>query len=118
MSAEKKGTGLEPNVAGLLCYLFAWVSGLIFFIIEEKDEFVRFHAMQSILLFGAFAVLWFIGLIFMWVPVVNVLMWIIWSIVWIIGFVLWIVLMVKAYQGERFKLPIVGDMAAKYSKPK
>jgi uncharacterized membrane protein len=117
MSAEKKGTGLEPNVAGLLCYLVGWITGLIFFLIEEKDEFVRFHAMQSIIVFGA-------------ITVVNILLYILWlipvvgwifgallaSILWVLAVVLWIILMIKAYQGERFKLPIAGNIAEKNSK--
>ncbi|MQY55153.1 MAG: hypothetical protein GH156_01060, partial [Dehalococcoidia bacterium] len=50
MSEEKKsGTGIEPNIAGLLCYVLGWVTGLVFFLIEKDDEFVRFHAMQSII---------------------------------------------------------------------
>ncbi len=46
-------TSLEPNVAGLLCYLAAWITGLIFILIEKENKFVRFHAMQSIVTFGA-----------------------------------------------------------------
>lgn len=110
MSADK-GTGLEPNVAGLLCYLFGWISGLIFFLIE-KDDFVRFHAMQSIITFGAITVLSIIfGILFL-VPFVGAILG---AILWIGTIILWILLMVKAYQGERFKLPVIGDLAEKYS---
>ena len=110
MSADK-GTGLEPNVAGLLCYLFGWVSGLIFFLIE-KDSFVRFHAMQSIIFSAAVCVLSIIfGILFM-VPFVG---WILFTILWIGTLIIWILLMVKAYQGERWKLPVIGDLAEKYS---
>ena len=115
MSTGGKGTGLEPNVAGLLCYLVGWITGLIFYLIEEKDEFVRFHAMQSIIFFGAVAVFSIVfGILFL-VPFVG---WILFTILWIGTIVLWILLMVKAYQGERFKLPIAGDLAEKYSKAK
>ena len=115
MSTGGKGTGLEPNVAGLLCYLVGWITGLIFYLIEEKDEFVRFHAMQSIIVFGAVAVFSIVfGILFL-VPFVG---WILFTILWIGTIVLWILLMVKAYQGERFKLPIAGDLAEKYSKAK
>ena len=110
MSADK-GTGLEPNVAGLLCYLFGWVSGLIFFLIE-KDGYVRFHAMQSIIFSAAVCVLSIIfGILFM-VPFVG---WILFTILWIGTLIIWILLMVKAYQGERWKLPVIGDLAEKYS---
>jgi uncharacterized membrane protein len=118
MSA-KKSTSLEPNVAGLLCYLVGWITGLIFFLIEEKDEFVRFHAMQSIIVFGA-------------ISVVNILLYILWvipgvgwifgailaTIMWVLAIVLWIILMVKAYQGERFKVPIAGNLAENITKGK
>ena len=51
-------TSLEPNVAGLLCYLVGWITGLVFILIEKENKFVRFHAMQSIVTFGALTVLW------------------------------------------------------------
>lgn len=97
----KSSTGLEENVAGLLCYLVTWLSGLVFFLIEKDSKFVKFHAMQSIITFGACAILSFI-------PIVQ------WFI-WLLALVLWILLMVKAYKGEKFKLPVIGDLAEKWS---
>jgi uncharacterized membrane protein len=104
---EKTSTDIKPNVAGLLCYLVGWVTGLIFLIIEKESKFVRFHAIQSI---AAYVVLFVIYLIFWFIPIIG---WIINIFVGIAMFVLWIVLMYKAYQGEKFKLPIVGDFAEK-----
>jgi uncharacterized membrane protein len=101
-----KGTGLEPNVAGLLCYVLGWVSGLVFLLLEPKDKFVRFHAIQSIIVFGAINLAYFI--VFR-IPYIWFFGWIFWAF----GFVLWIVLMLKAYRGEKYKLPIAGDIAAK-----
>ena len=112
MSEEKKGTGLEPNIAGLLCYVLGWLTGLIFFLIEEKDEFVRFHAMQSIIVFGAITV---VSIVFGILFIVPFLGPILGGFLWVASVALWIILMVKAYQGERFKLPIAGDLAEKYS---
>jgi uncharacterized membrane protein len=97
----KSSTGLEENVAGLLCYVLGWITGLVFFLIEKDSKFVKFHAMQSIITFGACTILSFI-------PIVN------WFI-GIIALVLWILLMVKAYQGQKFKLPFIGDLAEKWS---
>jgi len=97
----KSSTGLEENVAGLLCYVAGWITGLIFFLIEKDSQFVKFHAMQSIITFGACVILGFI-------PVIG------W-IIWILALVLWILLMVKAYQGQKFKLPLIGDLAEKWS---
>jgi uncharacterized membrane protein/ribosomal protein L40E len=105
-------TSLEPNVAGLLCYLAGWITGLIFILIEKENKFVRFHAMQSIVTFGALTVVWII------LQVLTSILWFFWILdvpVWILSVVLWIILMVKAYQGERFKLPIAGDFAEKNS---
>jgi uncharacterized membrane protein len=107
--ARRKGkseTGLESNVAGLLCYVLGWVSGLVFFLIERKDKFVRFHAIQSMIVFGAINLAYFI--VFR-IPYIWVIGWIFWAF----GVVLWIVLMVRAYQGQKPKMPIAGDIAAK-----
>ncbi|MGD9116627.1 MAG: DUF4870 domain-containing protein [Dehalococcoidia bacterium] len=115
--AEKKGsqgTGLEPNVAGLLCYVLGWVSGIVFLVLE-KDKFVRFHAVQSIIVFGTFSVangvLWSLT----WIPWVGILFIILGSLVGIFAFILWIVLMLKAYNGVKYKMPIAGDIAERNS---
>lgn len=101
---KKTSTGLQENVEGLLCYLGGWITGLIFFLIEKESKFVRFHAVQSI---AVSVVLFVLGFI----PVVNIF-------IWILSVILWILLMVKAYQGKMFKLPIIGNFAEKQvSKP-
>jgi len=105
----KTSTGLEENVAGLLCYVVGWVSGLIFILLENENKFVRFHAMQSIIVFGFFSAM---GIVFGWIPGFSLF---IWPLVGALSFVLWIVLMVKAYQGVMFKLPVTGDLAEKWS---
>ena len=113
MSEEKtSSTGLDSNIGGLLSYVFGWITGLIFFLIEEKDEFVRFHAMQSLIVFGAITVVSIVlGILFM-IPFLGPILG---AFFWIATVVLWIILMVKAYQGERYKLPIAGNLAEKYS---
>ncbi len=108
-------TSLEPNVAGLLCYLAGWITGLIFILIEKENKFVRFHAMQSIVTFGAFTVIWIPLSILAGLDVLRVLFSVLEAVVGILAFVLWIVLMIKAYHGERYKLPIAGDIAEKNS---
>ncbi len=101
-------SGLDPKLAGLLCYGFGWVSGLIFFLMVKDDDYVRFHAMQSILVFGTLNVLSYVS----WsVPVVG---WIVGISIFPVSVILWIILMVKAYQGERYKLPFFGDLAENY----
>lgn len=100
----KSSTGLEENIAGLLCYLGTIVTGIIFFALEKKSSFVKFHAMQSIVLY---VFLWILGLGVGYVPLVG---WLLKALISLTGFILWIVLMVKAYQHEQTKLPIVGDI--------
>ena len=107
----RAGTGLEPNVAGLLCYVFGWITGLIFILIEKENDFVRFHAMQSIVVFGTWAILQILFYIFWLVPFLGVILSTLW---WIFGVVLAIILMIKAYQGERYKVPYAGDFAEKH----
>lgn len=82
-----------------LSYVLGAITGIIFLLIEKQNEYVRFHAAQSTIVFG---ILWAIG----FVPVLN-------FFIWPITLILWVVLMYKAYQGERFALPIIGDLAEK-----
>jgi uncharacterized membrane protein len=103
----KTAAGMNQNVAGLLCYLAGWITGLVFFLIEKENKFVRFHAMQSIITFGALTVLF---MVLGFIPIVG---WIIMPFVGLAQLVLWILLMVKAYNGVYFKLPVIGDLAEK-----
>ncbi len=106
---DKTSTGLTENVAGLLCYVLGWISGVVFILIEQENKFVRFHAIQSIMVFGVLTVA---GIILGWIPVIGELFsW----VISVLGFILWIVLMVKAYQGTKYKLPWAGDFAEKRS---
>jgi uncharacterized membrane protein len=105
---EKTSIGLNENVAGLLCYVLGWVTGIVFLLIEQENKFVRFHALQSIIVFGAITV---IQIIVGWIPVLGaILVW----IIFIIAVIMWIVLMVKAYQGTKYKAPWAGNLAEKW----
>ena len=105
MADENKNTvlGVTENLEGLFCYVFGWVTGLIFLLLEQKNAFVRFHALQSLVTFLA---LFIASVVFGFIPVLGMLVSL---ILWPLGVVLWIVLMVKAYKGERYKLPVIGD---------
>ena len=98
-------TGLKPNVAGLLCYLAGWITGIIFVVIEQENRFVRFHAVQSIIVFGVLTVA--SGML-SWIPFIGGFFG---AAIGILAFICWIVLMVKAYQGESYKFPLAGDIA-------
>lgn len=113
---------LDETVAGALCYVLGFVSGLVFYFLEDDNEFVRFHATQSVFVFGGLFVLgWAIGLlrfVFEFVPYVG---WIFSSLLGLVSvligpvaFVLWIALIYKAYNGERYALPFVGEKAERY----
>jgi len=107
----KTSMGMEPNVAGLLCYVLGWLTGLIFFLMEKENKFVRFHAMQSIVVFGAYTVIGIVLQIITFIPYLGFLFLLLWTLIGITAFVLWIILMVKAYQGQKFKLPWAGNFA-------
>jgi uncharacterized membrane protein len=98
-------SGLEPTVAGALAYLLWFVTGILFFIVEKNNAFVRFHALQSIMLFGG---LFVVMMIFGVIPILGFVLNFLLSIC---AFILWLFLMVKAAQGVAFKLPILGDLA-------
>jgi uncharacterized membrane protein len=102
---DSSTTGLEPNIAGLLCYVAGWISGIIFLVMEKKNQFVRFHAMQSIVTFG---ILTIASIVLSWIPFAGSYFA---FAIGILIFILWIVLMVKAYQGELYKLPAAGNIA-------
>jgi len=106
---EKTSIGLAENIAGLLCYVLGWISGLVFLLLEQENKYVRFHAIQSIIVF---VIIMIIGLILSSIPFVGtVLAW----IVSMVGIVFWIVLMIKAYQGNKYKLPWAGNLAEKWA---
>ncbi len=105
----KTSTGIQPNVAALLSYLVGFITGIVFYLIEKENKFVRFHAMQSIVVFGFFAVC---GIVAGVLPFLKIILL---PLISLIEIVLWIVLMIKAYQGEMFKLPVAGDIAEKNS---
>jgi uncharacterized membrane protein len=112
----KTSMGLEENIAGVLCYVLGWITGIVFLVLEKENKFVRFHAIQSIATFLPLMVIaWILGSILVWAP--FFIGWAIWGIIstliWILVLILWLILMFKAYQGELYKLPIVGDFAEK-----
>jgi len=105
---QKASFGLDENVVSVLCYLIVWITGIIFYLVENDNKVVKFHALQSILTFLPLNILyWILVYIFWWSAITYILS----IILGLIIFILWIVLMIKAYQGEKYKLPIVGDIA-------
>jgi uncharacterized membrane protein len=115
--AASPSEGLQENVAGLLCYVLGWLTGIIFLLIDKRP-WVRFHAAQSIVVFGGLTLIrillgimhgvtgligfGFFGLLFLLIGLVT--------------FVLWIVLMIKAFQHQTWRVPIAADIADGFAK--
>ncbi len=106
----KTSLGLDRNIASLLAYALGWVSGLVVILLEKEDELVRFHAMQSIITFGSLTIASILfGTMFMYFGFFG-------GLINMIGIALWILLMIKAYQGEKFMLPVIGEIAEIWAK--
>jgi uncharacterized membrane protein len=103
-SDERTSMGLRARTAGLLSYLFLWVTGIIFLLLEKENRFVRFHAAQSIILFGGLGIL---QAIFSAIPYLGFIS----GGLGFVVFICWIFMMYTAYKGRYYKLPIVGDYA-------
>jgi uncharacterized membrane protein len=113
MPLASAGTsGLQENVAGLLCYLLGWLTGIIFLLIDKRP-FVRFHAAQSIVVFGALSIIHFVlSIAFLGTGFYGFGVWLlIVRCVDIVGLIAWIVLMITAYQGRMFEVPIAAPIA-------
>ena len=112
--------GMQANTAAGLSYVVGWITGLIFFLGEKQNRFVRFNAMQSILLYAAVTVIYIVlgivggALLFSGLYGIVILLN---SLVGLGAFVLWIILMINAFQGKYLKLPIIGDYAEKFATP-
>ncbi|NJE10289.1 DUF4870 domain-containing protein [Thermococcus sp. MAR1] len=105
---KKTSLGMEENVEGLLAYVLGWLTGIIFLLLEKESDFVRFHAMQSTITFLGLTIL---QIVLGFIPIIGTLLG---ALLWVLGLVLWIVGMLKAYQGERYKFPIVGNLAEEW----
>ena len=135
-SAAKKGTAegvsttkLPPNKAGFLCYVGFWVTGIIFLIIERKNRLVRFHAMQSLVVFGILNIIWGVANNIRWATLgywggyypgrgfypglwvagpTYIAATVVWGIFFAIWWILWAVLMYRTYHGRLYKVPWFG----------
>lgn len=104
--AKNTVLGIDENIEALLCYVLGWLTGIVFLVLEKENQFVRFHAMQSLVVFlGLFVLSFVLG----WIPIIGFLA----VIIFPLGVILWILLMIKAFQGEKYKLPWAGDFAEK-----
>lgn len=125
MENGKTALGLDKNVGGLLCYLpicgISLIYSIIVIVTDKDNRDVRFHAFQSLLIFGATIALGFafgivIGILGYISPTLGGILGLLLQLVWIIAILgAYIMCMIKAYQGQQFKLPVIGDMAEKWA---
>jgi len=102
------------NLVAALSYLLGFITGVVILLIEKDDKFIRFHAMQSVIVFGGlFVINMVIGLIFGSIAVIGILATLVNTLISIGAIIIWIVSMIKAFQGQMFKWPIAGDLAEK-----
>ncbi|SNZ15563.1 Uncharacterized membrane protein [Terribacillus aidingensis] len=105
---KKTSASINPNTAAMLSYVLGLITGIIFFVLEKENEFVRFHALQSILFSACLLV---INIVLGFIPIIGLLV----SLLLVpVSLVFWIILMAKAYQEEYYKLPIIGNMAERF----
>jgi uncharacterized membrane protein len=109
----KTKLGLEENIEAMLCYVLGWITGILFLLLEKESEFVRFHAAQSTVTFLGFTVVSVIIGQLSAIPLIGLMFMIINALIAIFACIVWLVCMIKAFQGERFKLPIVGNIVEK-----
>jgi uncharacterized membrane protein len=114
-------TGVDPRLASVLCYAGWWVTGLVFLFVEREHPGVRFHAAQSLVVFGGLSALMMAiaalnAVALFLVPSLFRGMWTLNSVVWLAGVVLWLVLMVLTFRGDRLRIPVAGDLAERLAR--
>lgn len=122
--AQGAQSGLSDNVAGALCYLLGVITGVLFLVLSpfNQSKFVRFHAFQSIFFWLSWIALFIVetiisvvlsNLLGIFGSLIGMLLGLFTLLIWIGGIFAWIFLMYKAYNNEKFKLPIIGNLAEK-----
>ena len=116
--------GIDANIAAGLSYIVGWITGLIFFLMEKQNRFVRFHSMQSILFSAALTAFYVLlnivsfALAIASIPFLGLLLSGAGFLVAIGAIIVWIFLLINAFQGKHFKLPVLGDYAERFANPK
>ena len=113
-AATASAGGMADNVAGMLAYITI-IPAIIFLVMEpyNKSRFVRFHAFQCIFFSVAWVALWIALSIIGMIPVLGWATLLLWPLIGLGGLILWVILLIKANQGQMFKLPVIGDLAEK-----
>jgi len=114
VAAPTAGAGLTDNVAGALAYVTI-IPAIAFLILEpyNRKRFIRFHSFQCIFFAVAWTALWIVLALIGHIPFLGWATLLLWPLISLAGFILWLIMVLKAYQGQMFKLPVIGDMAEK-----
>ncbi|PTL39429.1 DUF4870 domain-containing protein [Alkalicoccus saliphilus] len=104
-SSPTSSSGLSQNTAAALSYVLGFITGLIFLFLEKDNKFIRYHAMQSIVISVSLIIL---NTVLGFIPFIG---WFFNLILAPVGLVIWIICIVKAYQGEWFEFPIAGPFS-------
>jgi uncharacterized membrane protein len=112
--ATTAGGGLTDNMAGALAYVTI-IPAIVFLVLEpyNKKRFIRFHSFQCIFFAVSWTVLWIVLAIIGHIPILGWATVLLWPLISLAGLIIWVILVLKAYQGQTFKLPVIGDMAEK-----
>lgn len=109
---NKSSTGLNENIAALVAVAFTWLSGILFFLIENDSDFVKFHAIQATIFFaGTSLVISLLGRVWLLGGIIS-------GALGLLSFVVWVMLLYHTYKGNWFKLPLIGDLAKNLAKVK
>jgi len=115
---KKSSTGMDPKIAVLLSYLFSFIGGLVFWLIEKENKFVKWNALQALILgIVEVASVILFSAILGWIPFIgwfffSWLGWVIWAAAWILG----IIAIIMAFQGKTFRIPGIASLTDKYFK--
>ena len=119
--SESTSTGVDARLASVLCYAGWWVTGLVFLFAERRDRTVRFHAAQSLIVFGVLSIALFAcggasAIAFVVATRTFQLVQAFGNVLWFGAVVLWLFLLLKTWRGENWHVPIAGDLAAKLAR--
>jgi len=114
MTVDASQSGLSDSAASGLAYL-TFIPAIVFLVTEpyNRSSAVRFHCWQSIFLTIAWIVAYVATIIFRLIPFIGWTMWFIMPLIWLVFFICWLIALINAFNGKRFKMPIVGDLAEK-----